>query len=99
MIFVINGLKYDTEKMEHIADVKKWYKTESWLIQQITGRDDVGSYYDCKLWRSKSGRYLLIHETDYKYKAEALDEDEAKRLLLMGNVKKYEELYGEIPEA
>ena len=29
MKFVIQGLKYDTDKMKKIANVKKWYETNS----------------------------------------------------------------------
>lgn len=29
MRFVINGLKYDTENMEKVANVKKWYESRS----------------------------------------------------------------------
>ena len=31
MRFVINGLKYDTENMEKVANVKKWYESRSQL--------------------------------------------------------------------
>ena len=32
MKFVIQGLKYDTDKMKKIANVKKWYETNSPLV-------------------------------------------------------------------
>lgn len=35
MRFVIQGLKYDTDKMKKIANVKKWYKTNSLLVKAI----------------------------------------------------------------
>ena len=37
MRFVIQGLKYDTDKMKKIANVKKWYKTNSPLVKAIYG--------------------------------------------------------------
>ena len=35
MRFVIQGLKYDTDKMKKIANVKKWYKTNSLLVKAL----------------------------------------------------------------
>lgn len=37
MKFVIQGLKYDTDKMKKIANVKKWYETNSPLVKAIYG--------------------------------------------------------------
>lgn len=42
MRFVIKGLKYDTDKMKKIANVKKWYKTNSLLVKAIYGNEEVG---------------------------------------------------------
>lgn len=36
MKFVIQGLKYDTDKMKKIANVKKWYETIVHLLRQFT---------------------------------------------------------------
>lgn len=55
MKFVIQGLKYDTDKMKKIANVKKWYKTNSLLVKAIYGNREVGTTYDCELWRSEKG--------------------------------------------
>ena len=42
----------------------------------------------------------MTHETDYyRNKGEAIDEEEAKTLLSHYALDKYEELFGEIPEA
>lgn len=35
MRFVIQGLKYDTDKMKKIANVKKWYKTNEDVGQLV----------------------------------------------------------------
>ena len=35
MRFVIQGLKYDTDKMKKIANVKKWYKPYRVRIHQL----------------------------------------------------------------
>ena len=61
MRFVIQGLKYDTDKMKKIANVKKWYKTNSLLVKAIYGNEEVGTTYDCELWRSEKGNWLLTH--------------------------------------
>ena len=98
MIFVIDNLKYDTDKMEKIANVKKWYKSDSWVLQGLTG-EELGYVYDCELWKSKKGRWLITRETDAKHYAEAIDEEDAKALLLRYDLEKYEELYGEVEEA
>ena len=37
MKFVIQGLKYDTDKMKKIANVKKWYETNSPIFKAIYG--------------------------------------------------------------
>ena len=47
MRFVIQGLKYDTDKMKKIANVKKWYKTNSLLVKAIYGNEEVGTTYNC----------------------------------------------------
>jgi len=61
MRFVIQGLKYDTDKMKKIANVKKWYKTNSLLVKAIYGNEEVGTTYDCELWRSEKGNWLLTY--------------------------------------
>ena len=68
MRFVIQGLKYDTDKMKKIANVKKWYKTNSLLVKAIYGNEEVGTTYDCELWRSEKGNWLLTHTEDYNTK-------------------------------
>jgi len=94
MLFVINGLKYNTEKMRKIATVKKWYSFNSIFLK------DMGRTYDCELWKSEKGNWLLTHEEDYCRKVgEAIEEQEAKELLLKYEISAYEALYGEVEEA
>lgn len=92
MVFVINSKKYDTEKMEKVADVKKEYDEKL-----------LGTYFkltrDCELWKSKKGNWLLTHESGYKVIAEAINEMEAKNLLMKYDLEKYEELFGDLEEA
>lgn len=97
MRFIINGMKYDTEKMEKIANVKKWYETRNALLRGIYG--DIGNEYICELWKSSKGNWLLTHDQDYSSKGEAIEEEEAKKLLMRYNPNKYEELFEEIPDA
>lgn len=47
MMFIIKGLKYDTEKMKHIADVKKWYSYNSSLLNGF--------------WEKKPGKLILAN--------------------------------------
>ena len=99
MRFIINGLKYETDNMAEIANVKKWYRSTNALLNAIYGGNDIGHEYICTLWKSKKGNWLLTHEADYTNKGEAIEEDEAKQLLMKYAPDKYEELFEEIPEA
>lgn len=99
MVFIIKGMKYDTDKMEKVADVKKRYSYNSSLLNSFLGKE-AGKTYSCQLWKSKKGNWLLTHEIDYEEKVgEAIKEDEAKELLVEYTIDKYEELFGKIPEA
>ena len=102
MIFIIKGMKYDTDKMEKVADVKKWYKEDNLFLRALYGKygnQEVGKYYKCELWRSKKGNWLLTCEYDYKKMGESISESEAKELLLRYAPDEYEELFEKIPEA
>ncbi len=97
MRFIINGMKYDTDKMEKIANVKKWYATSNMILREICG--DVGEVFTCELWKSSKGNWLLTHEQDYTSIGEAIEKEEAKKLLMKYDPDKYEELFEEIPDA
>lgn len=99
MIFIIKGMKYDTDKMEKVADVKKWYRVDDLFSRALYGQQEVGRYYKCELWRSNKGNWLLTLEYDYTEVGEAISESEAKELLLRCAPDEYEELFEEIPEA
>lgn len=99
MQFIIGRMKYNTDHMEKIADVKKWYEVQGYFSQALFPGKTVGRTYDCELWKSKKGNWLLIHEADYRYIGEAIEEDEAKTLLMKYATGIYEEMYGELPEA
>lgn len=96
MIFVIDNLKYDTDKMELISD--KCEYTYTWVF--ILTHTEMRSYgKDVKLWKSKKGNWLLTYRTDYVSKGVKLLEEDVKKLLLKYDLPKYEELFGEIEEA
>ena len=100
MKFVIQGLKYYTDKMKKIANVKKWYETNSPLVKAIYGNREVGTTYDCELWRSEKGNWLLTHTEDYNTKVgHAITEEEAKSLLMRCAPDIYETEFEKIPEA
>ena len=85
MQFVINGMKYETDNMEMVAEVKKWYRVDNTLTRAMYPGKEVGREYACQLWKSAKGNWLLTHEEDY--------------LLMRYATGIYEKLYGELPEA
>ena len=95
MMFVINGLKYDTDKMKLISE-----KCEYTYTYTMFGSDFFGYGKNVQLWRSVRGRWLLTYTRGYSTAyAKTLTEQEAKNLLKKYDLDKYEELYGELEEA
>lgn len=95
MIFVINDLKYDTDKMELISEKREYAYTYTMF--------EYGFYSqgkDVQIWRSVHGRWLLTYNrglsTAY---AKTLTEQEVKNLLKKYDLDRYEELFGELEEA
>ena len=96
MIFVIDKLKYDTDKMELISEKCRYSYTWVFTLTNI----EMSSYgKDVKLWKSKKGNWLLTYRTDYSSRGVKLLEEEVKKLLLKYDLQKYEELFGELEEA
>lgn len=96
MIFVIDNLKYDTNKLELISEKCQYFYT--WVFTLTNTK--MSSYgKDVKLWKSKKGNWLLTYRTDYASKAVKLLEEDVKKLLLKYDLQKYEELFGELEEA
>lgn len=96
MIFVIDNLKYDTDKMELISEKCEYPYTWTFILTNT----EIGSYgKDVKLWKTKKGNWLLTYRTAYVSKGVKLPEEEVKKLLLHYDLPKYEELFGEIEEA
>lgn len=96
MIFVIDNLKYDTDKMELISEKCEYIYTWKLTLANIE-RSNPGK--DVKLWKSKKGNWLLTYRTDYASKGVKLLEKDVKKLLLEYDLSKYEEIFGELEEA
>ena len=96
MIFVIDNLKYDTDKMELISEKCKYIYTWTFTLTNT----EMRSYgKDVKLWKSKKGNWLLTYSTDYDSIGVKLIEEDVKKLLMKYDLPKYEELFGELEEA
>ena len=96
MIFVIDNLKYDTDKMKLISEKCEYSYT--WILA-LTNTEMRSCGRDVKLWKSKKGNWLLTYRTDYSSRGVRLLEEEVKKLLLKYDLQKYEELFGELEEA
>ena len=95
MIFVINDLKYDTDKMELISK-----KCEHTYTYTMLGSEFRALGQAVQLWRSVRGRWLLTYTRGYStVYAKTLTEQEAKNLLKKCDLDKYEELFGKLEEA
>lgn len=96
MIFVINNLKYDTDKMEIVSrKCRVQYPSNFYydVIKQY-GRETI-------LWKSKKGNWLITYKkcsNDTVY-AEALTSTQAMSLLVQYDIETYEKIFGEIEEA
>ena len=99
MVFFIDGKRYDTGKMEKVADVKKWCKVDNIFSHALYGEKEVGRYYPCELWRSEKGNWLLTREVDCETYGQAISEFEGQGLLMAYAPEIYEEKCGKIPEA
>lgn len=85
MIRIINGLKYDTDKMELITR----YTYRSFSICNGTRKRA------CKIYKSKKGRYLKIDNDIWM----PITENGVKRLLMTHDTTTYEKIFGEVEEA
>ena len=95
MVFVINKLKYDTDKMKLVSE-KCSYSYEETLI---FGGIVKNPCKNVKLWKSAKDNWLISYETTYSIRARALDKNEVEELLLKYDLEKYEEIFGELEEA
>ena len=95
MLFVINGLKYDTDKMELISNKCKWLHKGLWFW----GQREFAYYVDANLYKSIHNRWLITYEYGASTYAVAITEKKASNLLKDYDLEKYEQLFGELEEA
>lgn len=95
MLFVINGLKYDTDKMELISNKCKWLHKGLWFL----GQHELAYYVDANLYKSIHNRWLITYECGASTYAVAITEKKASNLLKDYDLEKYEQLFGELEEA
>lgn len=96
--FIIKNKVYDISKMTLIGKVKKWYEFRGFFLRQLYG-EGHGAIYDCDLYRSEKGNWLLVREAEGDCIGEAISETEAKSLLLHCDYDNYVKEYGELEEA
>ena len=94
-MFVIDDLKYDTDKMELISE-----KCDYTYTYTMFGSEFFSYGKNVQLWRSVRGRWLLTYNRGYStVYAKTLTEQEVKNLLKKYDLDKYEKLFGELEEA
>ena len=96
MIFVIDKLKYDTDKMKLISEKCKY--TYTWIFT-LTNTEMISYGKDVKLWLSSKGNWLLTYNIDYSTRAVKFSVEQAKEILMKYDLEKYELLFGELEEA
>ena len=94
MVFVINNLKYDTDKMELISE-RCQYCYKSNILGTVVAFDAN----NVRLWRSRKGRWLLTYEAGPSTYAKAPSEYEAKNILVKYDLEVYEKIFMELEEA
>ncbi len=95
MIFVIDGLKYDTDKMTLISDKCEWTYTS--VIFGATFKF-IGK--NVKLYKSSKGNWLLTFEKDYSVAyGQKTTKEEVKSMLMRYDIEAYEKEFGELEEA
>ena len=96
MIFVINNLKYDTDKMEIVSK-----KCRISYPSDLYGSFIKKYAIETILWKSNKGNWLVTYKkssNDTVY-AEALTSTQAMSLLVQYDLETYEKIFGEIEEA
>lgn len=96
MIFVINNLKYDTDKMEIVSRKCRISYPSAFFS------DYVDNYSrETILWKSKKGNWLITYKkgSNSTVYAEALTSTQAMSLLVQYDLETYEKIFGEIEEA
>lgn len=92
MIRIIDGLKYDTDKMELVA--KYTYTYGSYRYGSFSACH-VMHNKTCQIYKSKNGRYLEIDDGIWI----PIAEGDVKKILMAHDVAAYEKIFGEVEEA
>lgn len=99
--FVIENKVYDTSKMRLMGKVQEWYEYQG-LLRNFYGKG-YGRYYDCDLYRSNKGNWLLVRWMNNRNigecVGETISEKRAKQLLMKYDYDAYVKEYGELEEA
>lgn len=96
MIFVINNLKYDTDKMEIVSrECRISYPSD------LYGTFIKKYAIETILWKSNKGNWLITYKdwSNNTVYAEALTSTQAMSLLAQYDLETYEKIFGEIEEA
>ena len=88
MIFIIDNLKFDTDKMELISSLCRVSCSNSF---------GLSIKLLCKLYRSRKGNWIAVYGSG-REAAIRLSEKEATSLLLQYDVPVYEKIVGELEE-
>lgn len=94
MLFAINNLKYDTDKMELVST-----KCEYAYVRMLFDMKLRYNGKNVKIFKSLKNHWLLTYEVGYEKRAVALSEEEAKEYLICYDLKAYEKNFGELEEA
>ena len=94
MIFVINNLKYNTDKMELVSTKCKYL-----YPGKLLGASVHYLARNVQIFKSLKSHWLLVYKTDYENCAKALSEEEAKNFLMQYDLEAYEKYFGELEEA
>ena len=95
MIFVLNNLKYDTDKMVLISDKCEYRYVSAILTEALKCRCK-----NVKLYKSAKGRWLLTYTDSFDTVCgRAITEQAAKAKLLFYDIEAYEKEFGELEEA
>ena len=92
---IIDAIKYDTDKMELISNNCKCIHESFYLGRQYVSRRDVNA----NLYKSIHNRWLATYKYRRNTYAIAINEKRASNLLKRYDLKKYEQLFGELDEA
>lgn len=97
--FCISEKIYDTDKMDLVGHVKKFYQLRNALVCSLF-RNDVGKMFSCELYRSKKGNFLLVHRSDDGFlNGQAISKKEARELLAQYDYDAFVTIFGPLEEA